>query len=370
MILETKVNGQTRQSQNTKELIFDIPTLIETCSMGITLMPGDIIATGTPAGVGIGKSPPIFLQEGDQIEVSITSLGTLTNVIGSAKEAAPTCEPVRVRTSKSKSQRNSQLVNLPNGSSLYIDASQIDSQKPSIVFVHGLGGASTNYDAVIAASGVGKNFNIVKFDLEGHGLSPLASQSLTLDSFADSILSILEHYGISKATVVGHSMGGLIATTLAAKEPSKVERLFLIGPTKAFAEAGVQALGGRAKTVEDGGMPSIAKTVTAAGTSQKTKDSRPLAHGAVNASLLNSPPLGYAAACRALAAAKDPDYANITAKTLILAGSEDKTSPAATTEFLKSKISTTTVVPIDNVGHWHLLEDVETVAKELASFVN
>lgn len=48
MILETRVNGELRQSQNTKDLIFDIPTLIETCSMGITLMPGDIIATGTP----------------------------------------------------------------------------------------------------------------------------------------------------------------------------------------------------------------------------------------------------------------------------------------------------------------------------------
>ena len=53
LVLETRVNGETRQKQNTSELIFDIPTLIETCSMGITLQPGDVIATGTP-----GKSDP------------------------------------------------------------------------------------------------------------------------------------------------------------------------------------------------------------------------------------------------------------------------------------------------------------------------
>ncbi|KAJ7075738.1 hypothetical protein B0H15DRAFT_866016 [Mycena belliarum] len=55
--LTTKVNGQVRQSQNTSELIFDVPTLIATASMGISIQPGDIIATGTPVGVGMGMSP-------------------------------------------------------------------------------------------------------------------------------------------------------------------------------------------------------------------------------------------------------------------------------------------------------------------------
>ncbi|KAL0252295.1 hypothetical protein I308_101684 [Cryptococcus tetragattii IND107] len=60
MMLETRVNGQVRQSANTSQLIFDIPTLIATCSMGITLQPGDVIATGTPAGVclSLGEPPP------------------------------------------------------------------------------------------------------------------------------------------------------------------------------------------------------------------------------------------------------------------------------------------------------------------------
>jgi 2-keto-4-pentenoate hydratase/2-oxohepta-3-ene-1,7-dioic acid hydratase in catechol pathway len=77
--VETWVNGERRQHAPVKDLIFDIPTLIETLSAGITLLPGDIIATGTPAGVGIGFDPPKFLTSGDVVEVSITGLGALRN---------------------------------------------------------------------------------------------------------------------------------------------------------------------------------------------------------------------------------------------------------------------------------------------------
>ncbi len=77
--LETRVNGEVRQRANTGDLIFDIPSLVETISAGLTLVPGDIIATGTPAGVGIGFDPPRFLRPGDVVEMSITGLGTLRN---------------------------------------------------------------------------------------------------------------------------------------------------------------------------------------------------------------------------------------------------------------------------------------------------
>jgi len=73
------VNGELRQKANTRDLIFDIPTLIATLSAGITLEPGDIIATGTPAGVGIGLDPPQFLKSGDRVEITISGIGTLAN---------------------------------------------------------------------------------------------------------------------------------------------------------------------------------------------------------------------------------------------------------------------------------------------------
>jgi 2-keto-4-pentenoate hydratase/2-oxohepta-3-ene-1,7-dioic acid hydratase in catechol pathway len=76
------VNGELRQKASTADLIFDIPTIIATISAGITLQPGDVIATGTPKGVGIGFDPPRFLRPGDVVEITITGLGTQTNTIG------------------------------------------------------------------------------------------------------------------------------------------------------------------------------------------------------------------------------------------------------------------------------------------------
>ncbi|NYT60584.1 fumarylacetoacetate hydrolase family protein [Alcaligenaceae bacterium] len=73
------VNDELRQSASTSDLIFDIPTLIATISAGLTLQPGDVIATGTPAGVGIGFTPPRFLKSGDEVSISISGLGTLSN---------------------------------------------------------------------------------------------------------------------------------------------------------------------------------------------------------------------------------------------------------------------------------------------------
>ena len=79
--LQTKVNGELRQDASVADLIFDIPTLIDTISRGITLQPGDIIATGTPEGVGIGFKPPRYLQPGDVVAITIEPIGTLTNSV-------------------------------------------------------------------------------------------------------------------------------------------------------------------------------------------------------------------------------------------------------------------------------------------------
>jgi 2-keto-4-pentenoate hydratase/2-oxohepta-3-ene-1,7-dioic acid hydratase in catechol pathway len=79
MHLLTHVNGEIRQDALVKDLIFDIPTLIETISAGTTLECGDIIATGTPPGVGIGFKPPRYLRKGDLVSLSIEPIGRLEN---------------------------------------------------------------------------------------------------------------------------------------------------------------------------------------------------------------------------------------------------------------------------------------------------
>ena len=81
MQIQTLVNDEVRQQAEVRDLIFDIPTLIETLTLTGTLLAGDIIATGTPVGVGIGFSPPKFLKSGDKVTINVTGLGSLTNPI-------------------------------------------------------------------------------------------------------------------------------------------------------------------------------------------------------------------------------------------------------------------------------------------------
>lgn len=73
------VNGELRQDGPSGNMIFDIPTIIETCSRGITLYPGDLIAMGTPAGVGMGMKPPRYLKPGDVVRVEVAGLGFIEN---------------------------------------------------------------------------------------------------------------------------------------------------------------------------------------------------------------------------------------------------------------------------------------------------
>ena len=77
--ISCRVNEETRQSSNTELLIYDIPYIISELSKGITLYPGDIIATGTPGGIGHAMTPPEYLKSGDKIECEIENIGILTN---------------------------------------------------------------------------------------------------------------------------------------------------------------------------------------------------------------------------------------------------------------------------------------------------
>jgi 2-keto-4-pentenoate hydratase/2-oxohepta-3-ene-1,7-dioic acid hydratase in catechol pathway len=75
--LTLKVNGETRQDSNTSDLLFGIPKILEALSASLTLHPGDVIATGTPSGVGLPRGE--FLKAGDEVKIEIDQLGTLTN---------------------------------------------------------------------------------------------------------------------------------------------------------------------------------------------------------------------------------------------------------------------------------------------------
>jgi 2-keto-4-pentenoate hydratase/2-oxohepta-3-ene-1,7-dioic acid hydratase in catechol pathway len=79
--LETRINGEVVQSTTADMMIFDVPTVIAYCSIWTQLNPGDVIATGTPAGVGAFRKPPRWLNVGETVEVSVSGVGVLQNKI-------------------------------------------------------------------------------------------------------------------------------------------------------------------------------------------------------------------------------------------------------------------------------------------------
>lgn len=386
LTVTTHVNGEFRQQATTEDLIFSIPTLIKTISEAQTIRPGDVIATGTPAGVGFGLKPPVFLKPGDVVEVSVTGLGTLRNKVekADAKNAVTT----KIQAESTIPVYNSSITNggvgltaLPNGKQLY--ARKVGKGPETIVFIHGLGGNSSFFAPLFHGAGLGAEFESLYtgllFDLEGHGLSPTkATSKLAIASYAQDVKCLLQDSQLSTEdgiTIVSHSMGCLVALLLATQNPGLVKRLVLLGPPPVpLPEAAAKSSIQRAADVRNEGLRNVAISVAAAGTSAKTQSDRPLSLTAVQMSLLSQDPEGYAKGCTALAGAKDLsiDLVDIgkTTKTLIVTGAEDKVSPPAHVEKTAEAMGNAEVVILPDVGHWHIFEDNESVSRALKSFLS
>lgn len=264
--VQTRVNGEERQNATTDDLIFSIPFLVKTLSEGQTLQPGDVLATGTPAGVGIGKKPPVFLNNGDEIEVSVTSLGTLKNKIAGSTSINHTASRVASTTHIPVANLDKTLggVGLTsiNSKQLYYRHAGVSS-RPPIIFIHGLGGSSEFYHPLISTLGLEKSHSLNFMDLEGHGLSPTSAASVvSISSYASDFAALAQHAQLSGATVVAHSMGCFVALTLALNNPELVSRLVLIGPPpNPLPEAGRTGSFTRAGLVRRSGMAAVVDAV-------------------------------------------------------------------------------------------------------------
>ncbi|KAI5206899.1 hypothetical protein E4T38_03525 [Aureobasidium subglaciale] len=374
--VQTRVNGEVRQDATTEDLIFSIPFLIKTMSEGQTLMPGDVLATGTPAGVGIGKKPPTYLKSGDEVTVSVAGLGSLTNRIGGQDSSNPTVSTVHamshIPSSNKKAVDSNGLTKIDNKMLHY--RQQGSSSGENLVFVHGLGGTMDYWTPLIQASRLDQSHNLHLLDLEGHGLSPTSPlSSLSIESFAADLKGVFDHAGISSGTTLfAHSMGCLIAVRFALDNPGLISKLVLVGPPPsplpAAASSGTHA---RAYTVRTKGMTAVVDAIVTAGTSEKTKSSNPLAVTAIRLSLLGQDAEGYAKACTALANATNKlDFAAVKASTLIITGSEDKVSPQQLCEgYVQSLPKGSSLEVLSDVGHWHVYEDVEGVSRAVSKFL-
>ncbi|HRX79827.1 MAG TPA: fumarylacetoacetate hydrolase family protein, partial [Pirellulaceae bacterium] len=81
LTIKTELNGEVMQDWNTDDMIFDVPALIAFLSGSTKLVPGTVILTGTPHGVGFARKPPVFLKDGDEVTIEIEAIGRLTNPV-------------------------------------------------------------------------------------------------------------------------------------------------------------------------------------------------------------------------------------------------------------------------------------------------
>ena len=367
--VQTRVNGELRQDATTEDLIFSIPYLIKTMSEAQTLQPGDVLATGTPAGVGLGLKPPNFLKEGDTVEISVSGLGTLTNTIASSSSPNPTASnPPKSCLSYSNTRLPTSQLTTINNKPLYYTSSGPSSGTP-ILFVHGLGGTHTTFTPLIHILGLSYTHALHSFDLEGHGSSPTHPlNALSIPSFASDLAGVFAHAGIKDsdgAVIVAHSMGCLVALSFAAKNPGLVAQLILLGPPALpFPDEGVEALRSRAELVRREGMLGISEKIAQSGTSPQSQTKNPIAVAAVRMAIAGQDNEGYAKACTALASAEIPEFNKVKAKVTIVTGSEDGVAPVEACEDMVSRLGGEgSVEVLESVGHWSLFEDVQKVAK-------
>jgi pimeloyl-ACP methyl ester carboxylesterase len=373
--VQTHVNGELRQDSTSDDLIFSIPELISVLSAGQTLQPGDVLATGTPAGVGIGKKPPVFLEPGDEISISVTGLGTLTNKITQPGAINTTLSRVSAAsafelTNASRTACTSAGLTSVNGKPLfYQKLGSSTSSSEHAVFVHGLGGTKDYWTPLISSLSLADSATLHTYDFEGHGLSlthPLSQ--LSISSLAVDLAGIFQIAGISAstpATLFAHSIGCLVAVRFALENPSLVKKLVLTGPPPSpLPEVHSNSLVSRAARARTEGMAAVVDAVVDAEVSDYSKKNNPLAIAAARLSLLGQDPEAYAKACEALARGTTPlEGERLDVDTLIITGREDKVSPPAVCEEYKTRIGSSRLVVLENVGHWHVFENVTGVAK-------
>ncbi|KAH8658142.1 hypothetical protein BX600DRAFT_514657 [Xylariales sp. PMI_506] len=380
--IQTYINGKLRQNATTDDLIFSIPFLIKTLSEGQTIMPGDVLATGTPAGVGIGLKPPVYLKPNDEISIKVTGLGTLTNRFG----GLDSINPVPARSATASVLQLSNVGKLPIGNGLILINGKAVNYKrigaasgTPIVFVHGLGGTIDFWTPLISDLGLERTNPLHLYDLEGHSQSPTSPLSrLTIDSLAGDLDGIFQHAGIDRdATLVSHDLGSLVAARFALAHPAKVGKLVLLGPPASPLPASEAALWrSRAHAARSQGMSSAVVDAVAtggAGVSAASAAANPLALTAVRLSLLGQDPEGYAKGCVALAdtAEASVDWSGLGAPTLLVTGAEDGISPPQGLHDLAAQLTNSVGVKIlESVGHWHTFEDVRAVAQALQGFLN
>jgi pimeloyl-ACP methyl ester carboxylesterase len=253
-----------------------------------------------------------------------------------------------------------------NGSTSRELAVEIEGDGPPVLMVHGLGGTSNFYQ--VQAQALAERFRVIRADSAGAGRSPVAD-GISIESHADDLAALLDQLGAGPAAVVGHSMGTLVARTLASRHPDQVSRLALLGAVAEPADAARQAQRDRAATLRKDGTAAVAPGVVANALSEATRRDKPEVAAFVRELIMRQDPEGYARNCEALAGAADPGPIAPGLPLLLITGGDDRTGPPEVSHALAQAHGSATVAIIDGIGHWTALEAAREVTDHLLKFL-
>lgn len=238
---------------------------------------------------------------------------------------------------------------------------------PPVVFLHALGGTLNAWYGVM--ENLALHHHVIALDLRGHGRSERSKANYSLQTWAQDVEALITALELPAVTLVGHSMGSLIAQQLAVTKPETVDQLVLVGGISYFEPPAKEAYGKRAETVEADGMDALVEDWLPGALAPRTHAQLPQLSGMLRDMFLRNDPKSYAKACRALAKASPIKRENIGQPTLLAVGDHDRSTPIAMTEELHKEIPVSRVRVIPSAAHWVQLEQPDALSAAILEFL-
>jgi pimeloyl-ACP methyl ester carboxylesterase len=211
--------------------------------------------------------------------------------------------------------------------------------------------------------------HVVALDLRGHGRTAAGRAQFSIKSWSQDVAGLMAALELPAATVVGHSMGSLIAQHMAVATPELVDQLVLVGGISYFEPPDKQAYEQRAKIVDELGLDEIVDDWLEGALSPRTHARLPQISGLLRHLFLSNDPRNYAKACRALARTPAIEREQIGQPTLLLVGDHDRSTPLRMSEQLHRQIPVSRVQVVPSAAHWMTLEHPDVLAASILQFL-
>jgi (E)-2-((N-methylformamido)methylene)succinate hydrolase len=238
---------------------------------------------------------------------------------------------------------------------------------PSVLLIHGVGARLENWDGVAAV--LSRNFKVVRYDLRGHGKSSKVPGPYSLEMFADDAGGLLDHLGIAHAHVAGHSLGGMIAITLAARHPRRVDRLAVLSAAAGRTDEERRNVMERIALIANGIPGDHFRNSLSRWFTDEFRAANPELMEEYAARNKENDPTCYAAAYTVLATGDvGPDLPRVKAPTLVVTGEHDLGSNPRMARFIHAGITQSELRILPRLRHSILVEAPRTVADQLGPF--